>query len=77
MKTVSNALRFSYDNQRDELIIEGVRYSGDLFRGLGFGPTPAGRWLRIVKIDDGVVTIQERLEDQIVRAWCEQRLAAE
>lgn len=75
LKTLAQPLRLGYDKRTDVLTIEGVRYHGDLFRGLGIGPTPVGRWLRIVKVEaDGVVTIEERLEDQIVRAWCEQRL---
>ena len=67
-------LRYSYDSSNDVLRVEGIDYSGSLFRTLGLGPTPVGRWIRITSKKDGVVTVQERTEDQIVRLWQEQHL---
>jgi hypothetical protein len=40
-------LAFSYEPGRDVLTIEGVEYSGELFRQLGIAPP--GSWMRIVK----------------------------
>jgi hypothetical protein len=47
-------LDISYEWQADILMIDGVRYSGDLFRLLGFGPT--GRPLLVTRKEDGLVT---------------------
>ena len=41
----------------DVVTIYGIKYSGDLFRGLGL-ETPVGKAFRIVKREDGVVTIE-------------------
>lgn len=50
-------LDFSYDESRDQMTIEGVRYSGALFRDLGAG-LPIGRWFRIVhRAPDGNLII--------------------
>jgi hypothetical protein len=48
-------LRFEYDPFADVLTIEGVKYAGEVFRGLGL--TPPGKWVRIVDRRDGVVTL--------------------
>ena len=74
MKSRVTSLRYSYDVGNDVLTVEDIKYSGSLFRTLGLGPTPAGRWIRITSKKDGVVTVQERTEDQIVRLWQEQHL---
>ena len=53
-----------FDNDRDLVTIEGVRYSQELFRALAPGGIGAGGALRIEKRDpDGVVhvrTLRER-----------------
>jgi hypothetical protein len=49
-------LQFSYDAIRDVLTIEGVQYSGGLFREFGLGPL--NRPLKIIKREDGLVTVQ-------------------
>ncbi len=67
-------LRVSYNANEDVLTVEDIKYSGSLFRTLGFGATPMGRWIRITDKTDGVVTIQERTEDEIVRIWQEHHL---
>jgi hypothetical protein len=52
-------LSFTYDPVADILTVEGVKYSGDLFRAFAFGATPPGQALRVVnKSEDGTVTIQ-------------------
>ena len=56
------SLQFSYDEARDVLTIEGIRYSGELFRGIGL-ETPVGAWIQIVKREDGVVTLRMRTAD--------------
>lgn len=48
-------LDISYDTRTDILMIDGVRYSGSLFRNLGFGPT--GKPLLVTRKEDGVVTL--------------------
>lgn len=50
-------LNFSYDEWSDTLTIEGVRYSGELFRMLGMGPRQ-GQLLKILKKEHDVVTVQ-------------------
>lgn len=46
------------DDQRDLLTVHGIRFAGDLFRHLAV-PTPPGRALRIIKAEDGVVTVRQ------------------
>lgn len=48
-------LNISYDTWTDILMIDGVRYSGDLFRNFGIGPT--GKPLLVTRKEDGVVTL--------------------
>ena len=45
-----------YDPDRDEITIEGTRYSGFLFRSLGF-KNMIGQVLRVDSHVDGVVTV--------------------
>ena len=58
-------LNFSYeeptpDGRGDILTIEGFRYSGELFRlWAGKGILRLGEPFRIIKREDGVITIQE------------------
>lgn len=48
-------LRLDYDSATDTLTIAGVKYTAGIFRDLG-GLEP-NRWLKIVKREDGVLTI--------------------
>lgn len=57
-------LAVSFDPDTDCLTVEGVKYSGDLFRGLALWPVD--QRLRIVKREDGVVTL-ERLDRKSIR----------
>ena len=50
-------LQFSYDETNDVLTVEGIRYSGELFRTLGFGAI--GSVLRLVERKDGVVVMMQ------------------
>jgi hypothetical protein len=56
--SVSNGLEFSYDFERDVMTIEGIQYSGDLFRCFGIRTTAPHELMRIVKREDGVLTVQ-------------------
>jgi hypothetical protein len=47
------------DDERDIATIYGVKVSGELLRTLG-EPTPAGIWFRVVKVEDGQSTIEQR-----------------
>ncbi len=53
-------LRLQYDDNADELTIEGTRFAGEFFRQLGDGPLGVGigETFRVVKREDGVVTLQ-------------------
>lgn len=49
----------TYDPYNDLIVIEGIRYSGQLLRdGLGVNGLQAGKCLRIVKRNEGIVTMQ-------------------
>jgi len=50
-------LNLKYDEDRDIIEIEGVRYSGDMFRYLGFGPL--NQPLKIEQRSDGVLVLVE------------------
>jgi hypothetical protein len=45
------------DDAADVITIYGIRYSGELFRGLGFDLRP-DQSFQIVKREDGVITIK-------------------
>jgi hypothetical protein len=47
------ALDYLYDPACDIITIEGIHYSGDLFRSMRVAPV--GTWLRITERRDGVV----------------------
>lgn len=55
-------LDVQYDPVYDRLKIEGIEYSGDLFRawagGIRIGPTPEFDLYRIIRREDGLLTIQ-------------------
>lgn len=58
---MKKALDFSYDAPNDIMTIEGIRYAGEMFREFGLGPNP-GKWLRIISIEDGVLTVEVKKE---------------
>ncbi len=49
------ALSVEYDQRRDVLTVDGVRYSGHLFRTLAL--CEPGTWLRFEDRRDGVITV--------------------
>lgn len=49
-------MKIAYDSDRDVLEIEGTKYSGELFRALGFAPI--GTVLEIVSRENGTVTMR-------------------
>lgn len=78
-------LQVSYNAFTDVLTVDGIGYSGGLFRAFG-GPAPTGNWLRVLSRQDGVITVQsmgddvqrelKRLEDALRSAECVVRQAA-
>ncbi len=56
-----NTLDFHYDADADVINICGVKYSADLFRNLGFGPT--NRWMKIENRQDGVLILTSAAPD--------------
>lgn len=60
--TQPEKLKIKYSDYDDIVEIEGVAYSGHLFRELGGGicPTPKDIFLKILKKEDGVITIQQQ-----------------
>jgi hypothetical protein len=59
-------LAIYYDEPRDIVTIEGIRYSGELFRSFDIAPT--GTLLRIMARDDGIVTLQKYAPGEQVTA---------
>ena len=60
---MSYTLDFEYDELRDIMTIEGMKYSGELFKAFAEGGLPVGEHLKIIKREDGVVTFQ-RITDE-------------
>lgn len=58
MSAVRTISQLDYDPASDVLTIEGVRYSGVLFRGLGM-IRPSDRPFQIVAREDGVITLRD------------------
>jgi len=54
-------LKVEYDNLKDIVVIEGTRFSGDYFRYFALlNPVMPGPWMRVVRSERGVVTIEEK-----------------
>jgi hypothetical protein len=49
-------LEHSYDPDKDQITIEGIHYSGSMFRDLG--GFPIGEVIEIVEREDGVLTVK-------------------
>lgn len=56
---MSEPLRIEQDPSRDLVTIEGVKYAGELFRGLGNVGFKPGTLIRIEKREDGALTVRE------------------
>lgn len=54
---MAEPLRFEYDEATDIITIEGARYAGRLFRELGEEGMKPGSLFRLLRRDDGVITI--------------------
>ena len=61
-------LNFTYNEAEDVLTVEGVNYSGELFRQLGFGPVES--YYQLVDRHNGVLFMRGplKLETQAVRS---------
>lgn len=60
-----NTLNFSYDAESDCLTIEGLKYSGEIFRKLG-GAFQIGIPFILLNRKDGVVTVKAiRFEEDL------------
>lgn len=57
-------LKIAYDERNDILEVEGIKYSGHVFRYFGLGTVP-GSWIRIIKREDGVAVVEIRDESTI------------
>lgn len=55
---MAEPLTVVHDKERDELIVEGVRYSGDLFRGFGWRIKP-GHCVRLERRENDQVLLSE------------------
>ena len=51
----------SINDERDEITIYGIRYSGAMFRGLGFAIRD-DEFFQIIKRDDGIISIRTTRE---------------
>lgn len=61
-------LALRYDDERDILRVEGVKYAGAIFRELG-GMLPEGELFRIERRENGVLMLRhERLLDERIKA---------
>lgn len=61
-------LSIEYDRLKDIVTIEGNKYSGELFRGLGLVTHP-GLWIRVTKVEDGLIHLEEKTEHLIADEW--------
>ena len=61
-------LSIDYDRTTDMLTIEGIKYSGGLFRQLGTAGLAVGRWFQIVaRSEDGSLTLRTAFDDPPTR----------
>jgi hypothetical protein len=51
----------AFDDERDIATVYGVKISGALLRVFG-EPTPPGVWIRVIKVEDGMATIEQRTD---------------
>lgn len=49
---MSKSLAFSYDQDNDIMTIEGIKYSGDLFRAWGENGIDSGQLFKILRIGE-------------------------
>ena len=68
MTKTKEKLRFSYNPETDVMEIEGMRYTGSLFRSFAAGGLALETPMKIVKRDNGVITLQTIAEEEKVAA---------
>lgn len=51
------------DDAGDIATIYGTKIAGSLLRVLG-EPTPPGQWFRVIKLENGVATVQSKYEPE-------------
>lgn len=61
-------LSFEYDENNDFFTIEGIKYSGCLFRQLG-GIMPVDTTFKLVKREDGMLTIESLIDINPEGVW--------
>ncbi len=54
----------TYDDAQDVVLVDGIRYAGDLFRTFRMR-TPQGVWLRVVESADGLIHVEQKTEEEI------------
>ena len=62
MTTKHDPLNFSYDYSKDVMTIDGIKYSGELFRGLAF-KIVEDEYFQIIERENGVITVQVTRSD--------------
>lgn len=69
---------FYYDISRDIFTIYGMKYAGSLFRSLAKNGLNVGAWMRIVKREDGIIslgTVSPRIQAEFDRLLEQQKEA--
>lgn len=56
--------RFQFDEQNGLVLVDGLKIASPMFDALG-KPTPAGRWLRVVAVEGGVITMESQTIEQL------------
>ena len=55
----------SFDPNLDQIVIEGIKYSGAMFRTFGCSfPKNIGLTFRIIEVEDGVLTLETVRPDE-------------
>lgn len=56
---MTKPLSIAYDDATDVLTIDGMRYSGELFRMFASNGLALNEWMAITSRDDGVITLRK------------------
>lgn len=67
MKPPFEPLKVEYNPSLDILTVEGIAYHGYVFRSLGLSPLRADEVFRVVKREDGIVTLQSYRGPEVER----------
>ncbi len=52
------SLRIEYDRATDVLTVEGISYSGGLFRTFAEMGINTGQWIKAYRTEDGIITLR-------------------